>query len=68
MGVLLSAFAKLTNERLVIAGTGTDLEKYKEQTTDNVTFAGFLNRDELNVVMAKAKAAIVPSQWHETQI
>lgn len=49
-----------------MAGTGTDLEKYKRAATDNVTFTGFLKRDELNNAMVKAKAVIVPSQWYET--
>jgi len=66
LDVLPSAFAKLQNEKLIVAGTGTDLEKYKAAATNNVKFTGFLNRDELNIIMAKAKAVIVPSQWYET--
>ncbi|MCD7862799.1 MAG: glycosyltransferase [Lachnospiraceae bacterium] len=66
MDVLLQAFAEMPDKHLVIAGTGTQFEEYKAIATDNVEFAGFLNRENLATVTHKAKAVIVPSQWYET--
>lgn len=66
MDILLDAFATLPNEKLVIAGTGTRLEMYKEQATENVQFTGYLNKKELSQYLSDAKAVIVPSQWYET--
>lgn len=66
LDILLDAFAGLPNEKLVIAGTGSQLEEYKKKATDNVKFTGFLNRNELTQYLLKAKAIVVPSQWYET--
>lgn len=70
MDVLIDAFCRLPDQRLLIAGTGTELEKYKEMVRSkklsNISFLGFLKREELNNVMIKSKAVIVPSQWYET--
>ncbi|MCD7824004.1 MAG: glycosyltransferase [Oscillospiraceae bacterium] len=62
----MKAFAELPDEHLVIAGTGTQFEEYKAMATNNVEFAGFLNREKLAEVTRKAKAVIVTSQWYET--
>ncbi len=70
LDVLLEAFAKLPQEKLLIAGTGTELEKYRSEAEKNgcgnIEFLGFVSRDELNVRLAGAKAVIVASQWYET--
>jgi glycosyltransferase involved in cell wall biosynthesis len=66
LDVLLDAFAGLQNENLVVAGTGSQLEEYKNIASENVRFTGFLNRAELSECLMKAKAVIVPSQWYET--
>ncbi len=63
---MLQAFAEMQDKHLVIAGTGTQLKEYKAIATDNIEFAGFLNRENLATVTRKAKAVIVPSQWYET--
>lgn len=68
--LLLDAFEKLPNENLLIAGTGTQLEYYKElamkRGLTGVVFLGFLGKEQLLEKMAGAKALIVPSQWYET--
>lgn len=66
LDILLEAFAKLPNEKIVIAGTGSQLEEYKRKATRNIKFVGFLNRTELSNCLSKAKAVIIPSQWYET--
>lgn len=68
--LLLDAFEKLPNEKLLIAGTGTQLEYYKELAAKRglagIEFLGFLGKEQLQEKMAGAKALIVPSQWYET--
>lgn len=70
MEILLEAFKRLPKQKLKIAGTGTDLDIYKNQMErhhiQNVEFCGFLNREQLEVCLSAAKAVIVPSQWYET--
>ena len=70
MELLLEAFATLPKEQLWVAGTGTQLEYYKEEAAkrglDNVKFLGFVKKEQLQEMMAGAKALIVPSQWYET--
>lgn len=66
LDVLLDAFVGLPDEKLIVAGTGTQLEEYKMRNIKNVFFTGFLNRGELSRYLSNAKAVIVPSQWYET--
>ena len=67
MDVLLSAFAELQDEKLVVAGTGreSDLQRYKKMATANVSFAGFVNKNELRILLGKTKALIFTSQVYE---
>ncbi len=51
---------------LKLAGTGTELEKFKSGATKNVEFLGFQQREQLNKFLRDAKAVVVPSQWYET--
>lgn len=68
--ILINAFSELPDEKLIIAGTGNDFNKYKnivnEKNLTNITFTGFLQRDELDSILSEAKAVIVTSQWYET--
>ncbi len=63
---MIHAFAELPNEKIVIAGTGSQLEEYKKIATNNMKFVGFLDRNELIKYLLDAKAIIVPSQCYET--
>ena len=70
LDILLGAFAELPQYQLCIAGTGNDLEKYKnmvrQKRIENISFLGFLKREELQKTMEESKAIIVTSQWYET--
>lgn len=70
ISLLLDAFEKIPDKKLIIVGSGIAYEKYtadsKLRGIDNVMFVGYKNRDEINHLMAKAKAILVPSQWYET--
>lgn len=67
--ILIKAFEGLSSEKLLIAGKGTEFEEYKnfveQQNIKNVEFLGFQSKEQLQPLMQKAKAMIVPSQWYE---
>lgn len=66
--ILIEAFSKLPDEKLLLVGTGTQEQKYRAMAAEhkNITFSGYLSREEVNSALRKAKAIIVPSQWYET--
>lgn len=66
VGLLLEAFRRMPDKKLRLAGNGTKIEKYRTNATSNVSFLGFLNRDQITDQLAGTKAVIVPSQWYET--
>lgn len=66
--IVLEAFARIRNEKLILAGTGSCFEEYKTRysVNSNISFVGQLKRDDLNGIIKHAKAVIVASQWYET--
>lgn len=61
---LLAEAAKLASEvRFVVAGRGAAEEALRG--LPNVELAGFLTGDDLQKLMARAQAAVVPSIWFE---
>lgn len=69
MDILIQAFENLPLNRLFVAGTGNDFEYYqnmvKQKGLQNIEFLGFQQKQQLQMIMQKAKAIIVPSQWYE---
>lgn len=71
---LLKAFksivVKFPNEKLVIAGSGSEKKALENYVTtnqlQNVQFLGTQNRDELRNLYSKAKFTIVPSEFLES--
>lgn len=68
VNLLLEAFEMLPDYRLLLTGMGTEFEMLQVEYAHckNITFEGFLQREELNQVLAGAKAVIVTSQRYET--
>lgn len=66
--MLLNAFKKMPDRRLVIAGTGSKIEEYKLQAKrfTNIEFVGFVQKNELHQYLRYAKAVVVTSQCYET--
>ena len=64
--VIMSAFTKIPDRKLKLAGTGTQIDEYKTKSTKNIEFLDFLNRDQLRSEIEGCKAVIVASQWYET--
>lgn len=66
--MLLEAFKKMPDKRLVLAGTGVKIEEYKLQAKGfaNIEFVGYRQKNELQQLLRHAKAVVVTSQWYET--
>lgn len=69
---LIKAFEKLPQLKLTIVGEGGELRAIKEYCVNskgglkNISFLGFLNRNELRPILQSAVCIIVPSVWDET--
>jgi glycosyltransferase involved in cell wall biosynthesis len=67
--VLIMAMKKVPEAHLKIVGDGPDGSRLRTMVKDNgignVTFLGPLWGDELNTVLFRCRAVIVPSLWHE---
>ena len=59
--------AKKTGSKLKIAGTGSWEPQLQSaiQGHDNIEALGFVGGSDLSQLVARAKAVIVPSEWHE---
>lgn len=53
--LLVEAFSKMKDRRLLIAGEGPELKKIKVKATKNITFLGHLTRDEYRKYLCHAK-------------
>ncbi len=67
--VLLEAFRKLPDEKLLLLGTGPDEEKVKvfieKNKMNNVICLGFTPHEKTLSCLKQAKALIFPSLWYE---
>lgn len=68
--LLIDAFSRMSDKKLKLAGTGTELEKYRDlvkaKNLSNISFEGFCQRAKLTDLLKAAKAVVVTSQWYET--
>ena len=62
---LIAAFNKLPNLKLLIAGNGELMSELKDIASENITFLGFQNNDQLQKLILNASFVIVPSEWYE---
>lgn len=56
--VLIDAFNQMPNEKLIIIGDGILKDSLKKQANSNVIFTGYLETNEVNKYLRKAKASI----------
>ena len=59
--LIVETFSK-TNKKLIVAGTGPDMEKIKSFAGDNVEFVGFVSDEEAIKYMQKAKAFVFAAE------
>ncbi len=59
---IVQAFAALPDKRLVVAGTGPELDRLKAVAATNVEFKGFVPDQELRRLMGAAKAFVFAAE------
>lgn len=66
--MLLEAFMKMPDKHLVLAGTGSEFEKYKLKAKglSNIEFVGYVQKNKLQQLLRYTNAVVVTSQWYET--
>lgn len=68
--LLIEAFSRMPDRKLIIAGNGTQTEYYKhvieKEGLLNIEFAGFVDREALAKLLKTARAVIAASQWYES--
>jgi glycosyltransferase involved in cell wall biosynthesis len=60
--------AALSHQRLIVAGTGPEeaaLRRLALELGADVTFAGHLDKPELQRLIGEARALVLPSEWYE---
>lgn len=60
--LIIEAFAQMPDKRLIIAGTGPELEKLKNKFLINVEFLGYQDEQALKDLMQKAKAFVFAAE------
>ena len=56
--LIVKAFAKLPNQRLVVVGNGPEFKQIQDEATPNVELLGYQKTDRLKYYLQKAKAFI----------
>ena len=63
---LLDSFKKMPQYKLIVAGVGDNLEKYKKMYNfNNIEFAGFVDGEKKKMLIEGTEALLVPSIWYE---
>ena len=55
--ILIDAFNK-NNKKLLVLGSGSQLDNLKQKANDNISFLGFKDKNEIKVLLSKAKAFV----------
>ena len=62
IALIVEAFSKMPDKRLVVGGDGPDFEKVKKNATSNVTLLGYISNEELLIYTQKAKAFVFAAE------
>ena len=62
VNLIVEAFSKMPDKKLVVVGSGPDKEKIKSLAGKNVEFTGYLPSEELNKYLGKAKAFLFAAE------
>lgn len=60
--LIVSAFAKMPDKKLVVIGDGSEMEKIKQLATDNITLLGYQDDAALVDYMKRAKAYVFAAE------
>jgi glycosyltransferase involved in cell wall biosynthesis len=62
VGLIVEAFGKMPDRRLVVVGDGPDLPRIRAMAAPNVTVLGYLPERDLQDIMGKAKAFVFAAE------
>lgn len=62
INLIVSAFNKMPDKKLLIAGTGQEFNKIKLNAKENITLLGFISNDEMIKFMQNAKAFVFAAE------
>jgi glycosyltransferase involved in cell wall biosynthesis len=62
MALVVDAFAKMPDRRLIVIGDGPEFEKVKARATPNITLLGYQPNDVLVAYMQRAKAFVFAAE------
>lgn len=60
--IIVEAFTKMPDKKLIVIGTGPDFEKIKEKAGPNVQMMGYQSNEVLRKTMQKAKAFVFAAE------
>jgi len=62
IGLIVKAFSKMPDKKLVVIGDGPDFKKIMTNATENITFLGYQPRETMINFMQKAKAFVFAAE------
>lgn len=62
MDIVVEAFAKMPQHKLLVVGDGPDAKRIKSLATPNIELLGYLRTEELKNYLEKSKALIFPAE------
>jgi glycosyltransferase involved in cell wall biosynthesis len=62
MDLIVEAFSKMQDKRLIVSGDGPDFNKIKKIASKNIELLGFLDREEFYKYMSRAKAFVFAAE------
>ena len=60
--LIVETFSKMPDKKLIVGGTGPDMDKIKKLAGNNIEFLGFVDDNELIGYMKKAKAFVFAAE------
>jgi len=60
--LIVEAFSKMPNKKLIVAGDGPEFNKIKKLATSNIEFKGFISSVDLKQYMQKAKCFVFAAE------
>lgn len=62
MDLIVEAFSKMPDKKLIVAGDGPEFDKIKKLATPNIKFKGFVSSGDLKLYMQKAKCFVFAAE------
>lgn len=62
IGLIVEAFNKMPNKKLIVIGDGPEMNKIKKSANENIQLLGFVQQEEMKKYMQKAKAFVFAAE------